>query len=204
MNSRRLAKAAHAIREQVSSTVLFGLRDPRVQNVTVLRVEVSPDMRTAKVYVSIMGDEKAQSLCMHGLNSSKGYLQSKIADRIQTRYTPVLEFVNDQGIKKSALASRLIRDALEEGTTAVDAGQQDAESDDSVVASPSGESAADGAEGQNDDEASAGTSISVDDSPAASGSDEQVSDEEVNSSNHRATGDDRVSGDNKVDMAKPR
>ncbi len=75
-------------------------------------MEVSPDARTAKVYVSIMGDEKEQSLCMHGLNSARGFLQKKIADRIQTRYTPVLTFVNDQGVKKSIAASQLIREAL--------------------------------------------------------------------------------------------
>ena len=114
MTSRRTAKISRAVLEQVSTTILFDLKDPRVKNVTVTHVEVSPDTRTAKVYVSIMGDEKEQALCLHGLNSAKGYLQSKIADRIQTRYTPVLTFINDQGVKKSIEASRLIHEALEE------------------------------------------------------------------------------------------
>ena len=112
MNSRRLAKVAQAILETVSSTVLFGLKDPRVKNVTVLRVEPSADMRTAKVYVSVMGDEKTQSLSMHGLNSARGFLQSKVADRLQTRYTPVLRFVLDPGIKRSVEASRLLGEVL--------------------------------------------------------------------------------------------
>lgn len=114
MKSRRLAKLAEAIRETVSSNILFGLKDPRVRNVTVLRVEPSPDLRSAKVYVSVMGDEKAQSLCMHGLNSARGYLQAKIADRLQTRYTPVLKFVLDFGVKRSVEASKTIREALAE------------------------------------------------------------------------------------------
>ena len=114
MTSRRTAKIAQAILEQVSTTILFSLKDPRVKNVTVTRVEVGADTRTAKVYVSIMGDEKEQALCLHGLNSAKGFLQKKVADRIQTRYTPVLTFVNDQGVKKSIAASKLIREALEE------------------------------------------------------------------------------------------
>ena len=114
MTSRRTAKIAQAVLEQVSTTILFSLKDPRVKNVTVTHVEVSPDTRTAKVYVSIMGDEKEQSLCLHGLNSAKGFLQKKVADRIQTRYTPVLTFINDQGVKKSIAASQLIREALEE------------------------------------------------------------------------------------------
>lgn len=112
MSSRRTAKAAQAIREAVSSTILFGLKDPRVKNVTVLNAEVSDDLRSAKVYVSIMGDEKEQALCMHGLNSARGFLQSKIADRLQTRYTPILRFVLDPGVKRSAEASKILRDVL--------------------------------------------------------------------------------------------
>jgi ribosome-binding factor A len=57
MSSRRLQKAAEAIREVVSMAILTDLRDPRVEGVTVTYVEVSPDMRQAKVHVSIMGDE---------------------------------------------------------------------------------------------------------------------------------------------------
>lgn len=117
MNSRRLAKVAQAILETVSSTVLFGLKDPRVKNVTVLRVEPSADMRTAKVYVSVMGDEKTQSLSMHGLNSARGFLQSKVADRLQTRYTPVLTFVLDPGIKRSLEAARLLGEVLPGAST---------------------------------------------------------------------------------------
>lgn len=110
--SRRTARIAEAIRETVSSTVLFELRDPRIKNVTVISVEVSPDIRSAKVYVSIMGDEKAQRLALHGLESARGFLQARVADRIETRYTPILTFVIDPGVKKSIEASRLIREAL--------------------------------------------------------------------------------------------
>lgn len=112
MNSRRTARIAQAILEQVSTTILFGLKDPRVKNVTVTGVEVSPDVRSAKVKVSIMGDETQQSLCLHGLNSARGYLQSKVADRIQTRYTPILHFELDQGIKKSIETARILREVL--------------------------------------------------------------------------------------------
>ncbi len=120
MTSRRTAKISRAVLEQVSTTILFGLKDPRVKNVTVTHVEVSPDTRTAKVYVSILGDEKEQALCLYGLNSAKGFLQKKIADRIQTRYTPVLTFINDQGVKKSIAASKLIREALEQDANRIE------------------------------------------------------------------------------------
>ena len=117
MNSRRTAKVAQAILEAVSSTILFGLKDPRVKNVTVIRVDVSHDVRNAKVYVSIMGDEKARSLCMHGLNSARGFLQSKVANRLQTRYTPILSFVLDPGVRQSIEASKIIREILPEEQT---------------------------------------------------------------------------------------
>ena len=110
--SRRTAKVAQAILESVSSTILFGLKDPRVHHVTVVHVDVSPDIRTAKVYVSILGDEKTQSLCMHGLNSARGFLQSKLAERLKTRHTPVLKFVLDESVKKSVLAARILSEVL--------------------------------------------------------------------------------------------
>jgi ribosome-binding factor A len=112
MKSRRTAKVAQAILETVSSTILFGLKDPRVKRVTVLSVDVSPDIRTAKVAVSIMGDEKEQALCLHGLNSARGYIQAKCADRLQTRYTPVLTFVIDDSVKKSAETARILNEVL--------------------------------------------------------------------------------------------
>lgn len=118
MSSRRIAKVAEAVREIVSTVVLFELKDPRVKNVTVLRADVSPDLRNAKVYVSVMGDEKTQSLTLHGLNSARGFIQSKIADRLQTRYTPVLQFVSDPGVKLSVETSAIIREALSAGSPA--------------------------------------------------------------------------------------
>lgn len=117
MSSRRISKVNEAVRECVAMEILCKVRDPRVKNVTVLRAETAPDMRTAKVYVTVLGDEKVQALTMHGLRAAKGYLQSQLADRLQTRYTPVLTFVLDPSVKKSAEASRLIREALASGVS---------------------------------------------------------------------------------------
>lgn len=114
MSSRRIQKAAEAIREVVGMAILKDLRDPRIQDVTVTYVEVSPDMRQAKVHVSVMGDEAKQRLSLHGLQSAAGFLQSKISDRIDTRYTPRLQFVLDMGVKKSLAISRLLHDLLPE------------------------------------------------------------------------------------------
>jgi ribosome-binding factor A len=112
MSSRRVLKAAEAIREVVGMAILADLKDPRIHDVTVTHVEVSPDMRQAKVYVSVMGSEQSQRLCLHGLQSAAGYLQTKIAKRIDTRYTPRIMFELDMGVKKSIAISKILDDVL--------------------------------------------------------------------------------------------
>ena len=111
---RRVLKAAQAIREVVGMAILTDLQDPRIENVTVTRVEVTADMRSAKVHVSVMGDEKQQQLSLHGLRSSAGYLQSKVGNRIDTRYTPRLTFVLDKGVQHSIEVSRILGELLPE------------------------------------------------------------------------------------------
>src|SRR5438132_13238530 len=101
MKAHRTARIAEVIREVASETILFELQDPRVKGWTVTRAEVSADLQHAKVHVSIMGSEKEQNLCMHGLRHASGYVQSKLATRLKTRFTPVVQFVLDQGVKKS-------------------------------------------------------------------------------------------------------
>src|SRR5262249_17514052 len=108
----RLARVAEVVREVASQTILFELRDPRVRGVTVTRAEVSGDLQHAKVYVSLMGSEQEQQLCLHGLRHAAGFVQSKLAARLQTRFTPVITFVLDEGVKKSIEMTRLINEAL--------------------------------------------------------------------------------------------
>jgi ribosome-binding factor A len=95
-----------------SETILFELRDPRVKRVTVTRAEVSGDLQHAKIFVSIMGTEREQKLTLHGLKHAAGFIQSKLADRLQTRFTPQVTFVLDEGVKKSLEVTRLINEAL--------------------------------------------------------------------------------------------
>lgn len=112
MSSRRVLKVAEAIREVVSMAILTELRDPRVHDVTVTYVEVSGDLRQARIHVSVMGDDKQQQLCLHGLQHSKGFLQRKVGDRLEMKYTPQISFELDQGIKNSVLVAQILRDVL--------------------------------------------------------------------------------------------
>lgn len=88
----------------------------------MLGVEVSPDMREAKVSVSVMGDEAQQNLSLRGLQNSAGFLQAKIAQRIETRYIPKLRFVLDPGVKSVfAVGEILARIRREQEADVVDA-----------------------------------------------------------------------------------
>src|SRR5206468_1398136 len=89
MPSHRSLRMAQAIREVVATAILFEVADPRVRAVTVLGVEVSGDLRHAKVHVSIMGTEAQQQRALEGLNHASGFLQARVAARLQTRFTPI-------------------------------------------------------------------------------------------------------------------
>jgi len=118
MKRHRLERVAEVVREVAASTILFNVRDPRVKRVTVTRAEVSADLQHAKVYVSVMGSERQQQLALHGLQHAAGFVQAKLADRLQTRFTPVLTFVLDKGVKNALEVARLIREAQAEGAPA--------------------------------------------------------------------------------------
>ena len=126
MKSHRLARVAEVVREVAAEAILFELKDPRVKNVTVTRAEVSGDLQHAKVFVSLMGTEKEQKLTLYGLESAAGFVQSKLAKRLTSRYVPHVTFVVDEGVKKSIEIARLIREEqLKRGEVAADAPETD-------------------------------------------------------------------------------
>ncbi len=139
MSSRRVQKVAEAIREVVSMSILTELQDPRVRDVTVTSVEASGDLRYAKVMVSVMGDETRQKLSLRGLQNAAGFLQSKIAERIDLRYTPRLTFVLDQGVKHSITVAQILREVLPSERAAADV--ESVEGEDETAAADAGAAA---------------------------------------------------------------
>jgi len=129
MSSRRVLKAAQAIREVVSMAIITDLKDPRVKDVTVTFVEVSGDMRQAKVHVSVMGDETKQQLALRGLQNSAGYLQSKVGNRIDTRYTPRIQFELDKGMQNAMMVTRILDEVLPKDEPSID---QDADQSEAI------------------------------------------------------------------------
>lgn len=139
MKHHRLARVSEAIREAASEAILFHLRDPRIKFTTVTRAEVSGDLQHAKVYVSVMGSDKDRSLTLHGLKSAAGFIQSKVGERMKSRYVPVLEFVLDEGVRNSLEVARLLHEekarsrASEENDDDSEVGDQEP-ADDSDIA----------------------------------------------------------------------
>ncbi|MBN9517168.1 30S ribosome-binding factor RbfA [bacterium] len=141
MKSHRLARVNEVIRETAANAVLFELKDPRVKGVTVTRAEVSADLQHAKVYVSVMGSEREQKLTMYGLASAAGFIQTKLAERLTTRYVPHITFVVDEGVKKSIaiaqiLAAEKAKMAPEEAPPADEGDEADEEEDTEAADQP--------------------------------------------------------------------
>jgi ribosome-binding factor A len=106
--SQRLARIEHEIVRELSQIVHEELKDPRVGFVTFLGASVSPDLRSARVYASPMGDERASRATMKGLQSAAGFLSAELGKRLQTRRTPSLTFVRDNSIERGVRVSAVI------------------------------------------------------------------------------------------------
>ena len=110
MPGDRMRRVNEAVKEVLSTHIAGDLRDPRVGFVTVTSVETSPDLRSARVYVSVLGDEDERTRTLDGLEASHGFLQSQVASELRMKRTPVLEFVYDDSIDTGMRISGLLED----------------------------------------------------------------------------------------------
>jgi ribosome-binding factor A len=110
MATPRMRRINGVLREVIGSAIATELSDPRIGFVTVTSVETSPDLRTAKVHVSVLGGEDAREAALAGLRSSHGVLQSKIAAETRMKRTPTLSFHYDPTVEQGMRISRLLED----------------------------------------------------------------------------------------------
>ena len=108
MAGERMRRVNEALREVLSARFAAGLKDPRIGFVTVTAVDTSPDLRHARVYVSVLGTDEERDDSLEGLNSSHGYLQAQIAGELRMKRTPTLEFVHDESLDRGLRISRLL------------------------------------------------------------------------------------------------
>ena len=100
MTTQRPERIQEALRQEVSRIVHHELKDPRLGFITITGVELTKDLRYAKIYFSVLGDSKKKRLALHGLNSAKGYIKNLIADRIKLRLMPELDFRIDESFEE--------------------------------------------------------------------------------------------------------
>ncbi|MFH1858113.1 MAG: 30S ribosome-binding factor RbfA [Candidatus Omnitrophota bacterium] len=101
MTSNRAGKVAMAIKEETSRIILMELKDPRIGFVTITHVDVTPDLKTAHIFYSIMGDPKAVEASQKGLEAAKGYIRRLVGGRLKLRFTPEIYFREDDSNRQS-------------------------------------------------------------------------------------------------------
>ncbi|MFA6321171.1 MAG: 30S ribosome-binding factor RbfA [Candidatus Omnitrophota bacterium] len=99
MSSQRPGRVQEAIRQEVSKIVQGEMKDPRIGFITITKVDLAKDLRFAKIYFSVLGEDKEKNLALKGLNSAKGYIKGLLADRIKLRYMPDIVFVIDESME---------------------------------------------------------------------------------------------------------
>ena len=105
-----MRRVNEAVREVLSSRLAAGLKDPRIGFVTVTSVETAPDLRHARVYVSVLGSDDERQETMEGLESSHGYLQQAIGSELRMKRTPTLEFVHDDSVDRGFRIGEIIEE----------------------------------------------------------------------------------------------
>ena len=111
----RPERLGELIRQTVAAFLTGNVRDPRIGFVTVTKVEVSPDLGHARVWVSIMGTEEERVRSLEGLGSAARFLRTQLSRELQLRTTPELHFELDRGLEHAARIDEVLRKIKEEG-----------------------------------------------------------------------------------------
>lgn len=110
MSGDRMRRVDEAVREVLSDAVAAGLKDPRIGFVTVTDVKTTADLRRARVFVSVLGDDAARAATLDGLRSAHGLLQRRLAGELRLKRTPALEFAHDDTAERAQRIERLLAD----------------------------------------------------------------------------------------------
>lgn len=112
-NSIKSIRVNAEVQKELSNIIRSEIKDPRISPMTsVVTVEVAPDLKTCKAYISVLGDEKAQEDTMAGLKSAEGYIRRQLAGSLNMRLTPQIQFILDQSIEYGVAMSRKIDEVM--------------------------------------------------------------------------------------------
>ena len=110
-NSIKNTRINGEVQRELSNIIRGEIKDPRIHSMTsVVAVEVSPDLKSCKAYISVLGDEEARKETLAGLKSAMGYIRTRLAKSINLRNTPEITFVLDQSIEYGVNMAKLIDD----------------------------------------------------------------------------------------------
>lgn len=110
MSAERMRRVDEAMRGVLSDVLTHELKDPRVGFVTVTDVKTSPDLRHARVFVSVLGDPDAVEASLEGLRSALGFLQGRVGSELRLKNTPALHFIHDDTAERAQRLERVIRE----------------------------------------------------------------------------------------------
>ena len=114
-NSIKNTRINGEVLRELSNIIRGEIKDPRINPMTsVVAVEVAPDLKTCKAYISVFGDEKAQQDTVKGLQSAEGYIRRELARKLNLRNTPEIKFVMDQSIAYGVAMSKMIDDVTKD------------------------------------------------------------------------------------------
>lgn len=108
MPTARMRRVNEVIREVLAAAIATELKDPRIGFVTVTDVDTSPDLRAARVFVSVLGNESERDAALEGLGSAHGFLQGKLASEVRLKRTPTLTFHYDESVERGIRLSELL------------------------------------------------------------------------------------------------
>lgn len=112
-NSMKNTRINGEVQRVLAEVIRGGIKDPRISPLTsVIAVEVAPDLKTCKAWISVYGDEQAKKDTLAGLKSAEGYIKNQLAKQINLRNTPELHFIVDESIAYGVRMSRLIDDVI--------------------------------------------------------------------------------------------
>ena len=111
----RTNRISEEMKKEISSVIQNELKDPRLpQMVSVMSVDVTKDLRYARIYISILGSEEDKKNALDGLKSAAGFIRREIGHRMQLRYTPEMQFKLDNSIERGVYITKLINDTMKE------------------------------------------------------------------------------------------
>ena len=128
-NSSKNTRINGEVQKELSRIIQNGIKDPRIAPLTsVVSVEVAPDLKTCKAYISVLGSEKAAADTLAGLKSAEGFIRRQLAHTVNLRNTPEIRFILDQSIEYGVTMTKLIDDVVKTEQRNEDEDRADSES----------------------------------------------------------------------------